>query len=115
MPTVHVSLDTSVSPPVVTCKPEHLPVDRGSAPINWLPAENQSFTFASLNGLPPSIFGTPDVTDGEITVTDNNQNNGPEIVYPYSVCVSYGRNPSHTCCTGSGSEGNPGDPTVNNK
>ncbi|HKT41636.1 MAG TPA: hypothetical protein VJQ86_04695 [Rhodanobacteraceae bacterium] len=114
MPTVHVSLDTSVNPPVVTCNPEHLPVDHGSAPINWLPAKNQSFTFASLTGLPTSVFTTPTVTDGEITTTDNNQNNGPETVYPYTLCVSYG-NPSQTCCTGSGTGGNPGDPTVNNK
>lgn len=113
MPTVHVSLDTSVSPPVVTCKPEHLPVDHGKAPINWLPAEHQGFTFASLSGLPTSIFTTPVVTDGEITVTDDNQNNGPEITYPYKVCVSYGG--KTYCNPATDPTGGEGDPSINNK
>ncbi|HJR14037.1 MAG TPA: hypothetical protein VJ833_09095 [Rhodanobacteraceae bacterium] len=114
MPTVHVSLDTSVSPPVVTCNPKHLPVDHGKAPINWLPAKDQSFTFASLTGLPTSVFAAPTVTDGEITTSDNNQNNGPEIAYPYQVCVSYGRQTYCTPPLKSPTSGN-GNPTVNNR
>jgi hypothetical protein len=90
-------------------------MDRGEAPINWVPAAGQSFTFASLSGLPTSVFSNLTITSSEITVNDDNKNTGRnEIPYPYTLCVSYG-NPSKTYCTGSGSGGNPGDPTVNNK
>lgn len=92
----------------------HLPVDHGKASIKWLPAQNQSFTFASLTGLPASVFTTPKVTAGEITTTDNNQNNGPDIAYPYQVCVLYGGQP---CCTPplKSPIGGNGNPTVINK
>ncbi|TAN08719.1 MAG: hypothetical protein EPN38_02020 [Rhodanobacteraceae bacterium] len=113
MATVHVSLDTSVSPPTVTCSPAHAPMNRGKDSINWKPAAHQSFTFASLTGLPNPPFSTPTVTDDLITVSDDNQNNGPEIAYPYKLCVKYN---NQTYCT---PDPNPktgnGNPTVINK
>lgn len=112
MATIHVSLDTSANPPV-TCSPVHQPMNRGNDSINWKPAANQTFTFASLTGLPNPPFSTPSVSDGEVTISDNNQNNGPEVAYPYTLCVEFN---GQTYCTGPvNPTGGNGNPTVNNK
>lgn len=114
MPEVQVSLDTSVTPPVVNCNPTHVPVDRGNASINWVPAPHQSFTFDSLSKLTDPPFKLPPtISDSEITVDDDNQNKGSEIAYPYKLCVKYN---NHIYCTPppNPKTGN-GSPTINNK
>jgi hypothetical protein len=111
MATIHVSLDTSATPSV-TCSPVHQPMNPGNDSINWKPAANQSFTFSSLTGLPNPPFSALSVSANEITASDNNQNNGPEIAYPYTLCVEFN---GHTYCTGPGTTGGNGNPTVNNK
>jgi hypothetical protein len=112
MATIHVSLDTTANPPV-TCSPAHQSMNRGNDSINWKPAAHQSFTFASLTGLPNPPFTTPNVTDDEITVSDNNQNNGSAIEYPYTVCVS--QNGETYCSGGPNPKTGNGNPTVKNK
>lgn len=85
---VQVSLNTNGNPPV-TVQPQLHEVNNGNQTVKWERASNQTFTFASLTGLPTPPFGTPSVSDSEITITDNNQNNGPEVYYPYTIVVNY--------------------------
>lgn len=86
---VEVSLNPSANPPVTVQPPLHS-VDRGNDTIKWKAAAGQNFTFTSLSiANNPSCFGTPSVSDSEISVTDNNQNNGPDSVYyGYTIVVS---------------------------
>lgn len=112
MTTIHVSLDITADPPV-TCNPKNKNINRGNDSINWKPAANQSFTFSSLTGLPNPPFTTPNVTDSEITVSDNNNATN---VYAYTLTVMYNGLPyTTTSTTDSPIETGPGDPTVNNK
>lgn len=82
---VQVSLDTSANPPV-TVSPRVHDVNSGNQTINWERASNQTFTFTSLTGLPNPPFGTPSVSDSEITVTDNNRS---AAAYGYTIVVTY--------------------------
>jgi hypothetical protein len=108
MSTIHVSLDTSADPPV-TCSPKHQDINRGSDPINWKPAAQQSFTFSSLTGLSDPPFTAPVVCDDEITSTDSNAGAGD---YPYTLTVMLNGVPYNTdSSTGTGG----GDPTIKNK
>jgi len=82
---VQVSLDTSANPPV-TVNPRVHDVNNGNQTIKWERASNQTFTFTSLTGLPNPPFGTPSVSDSEITVTDNNTS---AAAYGYTIVVTY--------------------------
>jgi len=82
---VQVSLDTSANPPV-TVHPRVHDVNSGNQTIKWERASNQTFTFTSLTGLPDPPFGTPSVSDSEISVTDNNRS---AAAYGYTVVVTY--------------------------
>lgn len=83
---VEVSLNTSANPPV-TVNPQIHHVNQGNQTIEWKPANNQSFTFFSLSiDGNPSCFGTPNVSNGEITVTDDNP--GTDTYYPYTIVVT---------------------------
>ena len=84
---VQVSLDTSTNPPV-TVNPQIHDVNNGNQTIKWERASNQTFTFTSLSGLPNPPFGTPSVSSTEITVADDNQNNGPAVYYAYTIVVT---------------------------
>lgn len=84
---VQVSLDTSANPPV-TVNPQIHNVNNGNQTIKWERANNQTFTFTSLSSLPNPPFGQPSISDSEITITDNNQNNGPDQYYPYTIVVT---------------------------
>lgn len=112
MPNVHVSLNVNANPPV-TCNPQHVPVDRGNASINWVPAAQQNFTFVSLSGLPNPPFTAPTVTNNQITVTDNNRNNGPDVYYPYTLVVTL-NGVQYSTAAGGITEQSTG-PTVKNK
>ena|SRR5215469_4725747 len=109
MSTVQVSLDVNASPPV-TCNPKKASVNHGNQEINWVPAQNQAFTFYSLafQNNPP-CFGTPVVTAHEITVTDDNETTAE---YPYTVTVTL--NGRQYSSAGAGIGGNPGDPSIKN-
>ena len=110
MSTVQVSLDTNASPPV-TCNPQKTPVNRGNEEINWVQAQNQNFTFYSLSFQNnPPCFGSPEVSDDEITVTDDNEDTAD---YPYTIVVTL--NGVQYSSAGGGLGGNPGGPTIQNK
>lgn len=84
---VEVSLNTSANPPVIV-NPQIHNVNQGNQTIKWKPANNQTFTFSSLSiDGNPSCFGTPSVSDSEISVTDNNT--GTDTYYAYTVIVTY--------------------------
>ncbi|MGN6312173.1 MAG: hypothetical protein ACTHMO_00255 [Rhodanobacteraceae bacterium] len=109
---VQVSLDTSADPPV-TVNPRVHDVNSGNQTIKWERASNQTFTFTSLTGLPNPPFGTPSVSDSEITVTDNNTS---AAAYGYTVLVTYNNQQYSTAP----SRLNPRDqtntgPVINNK
>lgn len=84
---VQVSLNPTGHPPV-TVNPQVQNVNHGNETIRWERAAQQSFTFVSLTGLPNPPFSAPTVSDSEISVTDNNPNNGTETSYPYIIVVS---------------------------
>ncbi|MHB8448498.1 MAG: hypothetical protein ACYC7G_06440 [Rudaea sp.] len=84
---VQVSLNTNANPPV-TVQPQIHDVNRGNQTIKWERASNQTFTFTSLSGLPNPPFSNLSVSGSEISVVDNNQNNGPDVYYPYTIVVT---------------------------
>jgi len=84
---IQVSLNTSANPPVTVQPPIH-DVNNGNQTIKWERASNQTFTFTSLSGLPNPPFSSPSVSATEISVVDNNQNNGPAVYYPYTIVVT---------------------------
>jgi len=109
---VQVSLDTSANPPV-TVNPRVNNVNGGNQTINWERASNQTFTFTSLTGLPNPPFGTPSVSDSEITVTDNNRS---AAAYGYTIVVTYNNQQYSTVPSRPNprEQGN-GGPVINNK
>src|SRR5690348_8981212 len=109
---VQVSLDTTANPPV-TVNPRVHDVNRGNQTVTWERASNQTFTFSSLSGLPNPPFGTPSVSDSEITVSDNNT--GP-VAYGYTIVVTYNNQQYSTAPSRPNprEQGN-GGPVVNNK
>lgn len=109
---IQVKLDTSANPPV-TLVPTHQSVNNGNQSLIWVPFAQENFTFVSLTGLPNPPFTNLTVTDSQITVTDNNQNNGPEVVYPYTIVVS--SNGTQYSSAKAGPAAGSGDPTINNK
>jgi hypothetical protein len=116
--TIKVSLDTSVTPPVVTVHPNPFNVNNGNETIKWVPAAQQNFTFYSLTIPDPpqanSPFGTPQITSLEITVTDNN--GSPNAVpYPYQICVTDNVSGATYCSAGAGiAGGGGGQPSIKN-
>lgn len=110
---VQVSLDTSANPPV-TVNPRVHNVDNGNQTVKWERANNQTFTFASLSGLPNPPFGTPPtVSDSEITISDDNTS---AAAYGYTIVVNYNGQQYSTLP----SQPNPRDqnnngPVINNK
>jgi hypothetical protein len=109
---VQVSLDTSANPPV-TVQPRVHNVNRGNETIKWERASNQTFTFSSLTGLPNPPFGTPGVSDTEITITDNNTS---ADAYGYTIVVMlngvpYSTAPSRPDPTDQSNNG----PVINNR
>lgn len=109
---VQVSLDTTADPPV-TVNPRVHNVNNGNQTIKWERANNQTFTFTSLSGLPDPPFGTPSISDSEITITDNNT--GP-VAYGYTIVVSlngvqYSTAPSRPNPRDQGNTG----PVINNR
>lgn len=109
---VQVSLDTSADPPV-TVNPRVHDVNRGNQMVTWERASNQTFTFSSLSGLPNPPFGTPSVSDSEITVTDDNRS---AAAYGYTIVVTYnGQQYSTAPSRPNPREQGNGGPVVNNK
>jgi len=109
---VQVSLDTSVNPPVIVSPRVH-DVNSGNQTIKWERANNQTFTFTSLSGLPNPPFSNLSVSDSEITITDNNRS---AAAYGYTIVVTYGGQQYSTAP----SRPNPreqsnGGPVINNK
>jgi len=84
---IQVTLTPGANPPV-TVQPQIHDVNNGNQTIKWERASRQTFNFTSLSGLPNPPFSSPSVSATEITVTDNNQNNGPDIYYPYTIVVT---------------------------
>ncbi|MEO5621910.1 MAG: hypothetical protein ABJB02_05905 [Dokdonella sp.] len=109
---IQVKLDPNANPPV-TVLPVHQSVNHGNQTLIWVPFANENFAFVSLTGLPNPPFSNPAVSASKITVTDNNQNNGPEVVYPYTIVVS-ANGTSYSSAKASPILGN-GNPTINNK
>lgn len=84
---VQVSLNTSANPPV-TVNPQVHDVNQGNQTVKWERANNQTFTFASLSGLPSPPFGaSPTISDSEMSITDNNP--GTDTYYAYTITVNY--------------------------
>ncbi|HET7556799.1 MAG TPA: hypothetical protein VFK08_01845 [Rhodanobacteraceae bacterium] len=109
---VQVSLDTTANPPV-TVNPRVHDVNQGNQTIKWERASNQTFTFSSLTGLPTPPFGTPTVSDSEITVTDNNTS---AAAYGYTIVVTYGGQQYGTAPSRPNPrEQNNNGPVINNK
>ncbi|RDI97580.1 hypothetical protein DVT68_14890 [Dyella solisilvae] len=111
--TIKVYLDTTQTPPV-TVNPEIHNVNHGNETITWVPGDNQSFAFSGLtipagNYTPPNPFGTPVVTDGEITVTDSN---GSSATYLYIISVTSGGQTYSSNAVGIG--GGAGNPSIKN-
>lgn len=109
---VQVSLDTTANPPV-TVNPRVHDVNRGNQTIKWERANNQTFSFSSLSGLPNPPFGTPSISDSEISISDDNTG---AAAYGYTIVVSYNGNQYSTAP----SQPNPRDqsnsgPVINNK
>lgn len=108
---VQVSLNASANPPV-TVNPQIHEVNNGNQTIKWERANNQTFTFVSLSGLPNPPFSNLSVSASEVSVTDNNQNNGPDQYYAYTIVVSQnGTNYS----TSAGITAQATGPTIKNK
>jgi len=84
---IQVTLTPGANPPVTVQPPIH-DVNNGNQTIKWERASNQTFTFTSLSGLPNPPFSSPSVSATEISVVDNNQNNGPAVYYPYTIVVT---------------------------
>jgi hypothetical protein len=81
---VQVSLVISANPPV-TVNPRVHNVNSGNQTIKWERGSGETFAFYSLGGLPTPPFGTPNVTDSEITITDNNTT---PAAYAYTIVVT---------------------------
>ena len=111
---ITVSLNTSVKPPV-TVSPNPYDVSQGTAEtITWVPASGQTFAFKSLTfANNPACFGTPNVSNTQITVQDTNNNAGPAITYTYTIVVSYNGQSYSSATTGPGGTG--GDPGIRNR
>lgn len=109
---VQVSLNPTGHPPVTVNPPVHN-VNHGNETITWERAAQQNFTFVSLTGLPSPPFSSPSISDSEISVTDNNQNNGTETSYPYILVVT--ANGQQYSSAGSRIQQQSGGPTIKNK
>lgn len=112
---IQVSLNAANNPPVTVQPPIHS-VNHGNETIKWEPAANQDFTFESLSFKDnPSCFGAPSVATGEITVTDNNQNTGPEVGYPYTIVVKAPNGQTYSSHKTKNPGTDDGAPTIKNK
>ncbi len=109
---VQVSLNTNANPPV-TVNPQIHDVNPGNGTIKWERANNQTFTFASLSWLPNPPFGTPSVSDSEITVTDNNP--GVNTYYPYVIVVNYNGQPYSSAPSRPNPTAQNSGPSIHNK
>jgi hypothetical protein len=110
---VQVSLNPGATPPVTVQPPIHS-VNRGNERITWVPAGNQQFAFKSLSfANNPSCFGTPTISAAQVTVQDNNQNNGTETDYPYTLVVT--SNGQDYSSGGMGIDADPGSSLIKNK
>jgi len=68
---VTVTLDTSVSPPKFTFKPDPVDINPGTETIHWTRA-SANFTFAALAIDHPNPFSNVIVHDDELTAYDDN-------------------------------------------
>ena len=85
---VQVSLNPTAHPPV-TVNPQVHNVNQGNETIRWELAAGQNFSFTSLSFAGnPSCFGSPSISNSEISVVDNNPHNGTETTYPYTLVVT---------------------------
>lgn len=83
---VQVSLNTSANPPV-SVNPQVHDVNQGNQTVKWERANNQTFTFASVSGLPNPPFSNLSVSDSEVTISDDNP--GVDAYYLYTIVVNY--------------------------
>jgi hypothetical protein len=98
----------------VTVQPPVHQVNKGNQSITWVPFASQDFTFTSLSfANNPSCFNTPNISSGQITVQDNNQNTGSDVDYPYTIVVTSNGQQYSSATLGAGAD--PGSPTIRNK
>ena len=88
MTTITVSLNTSANPPVTVDQPT-LSVGPGLQTITWVPAAGQNFSFTSLTGLPNPPFSQAHVSNGSISISDNNNGPGVQNYYTYTIVVTF--------------------------
>jgi hypothetical protein len=112
--TISVSLNTSVNPPV-TCDPPIKDKDRGHDTVTWKPASGEKFAFASLSMHGnPACFGTPNVQNNKITISDNNSGGSSVGEFPYTLTVTLDGKTYSTAGQGGPGAGE-GDPMIRNK
>ncbi|MGA8278726.1 MAG: hypothetical protein WB784_11105 [Rhodanobacteraceae bacterium] len=86
---ITVTLNTSLKPPVMVTPSPFEVTKKGLSEIAWAPAKGQTFKFESLTFADnPGVFSGKKVTDGAISINDNNETVGGEINYPYTIVVS---------------------------
>lgn len=109
---VKLNINPGPGKAAVTCEPESLSVNRGNEQITWKPGGNEGFTFYSLTGLsdnPP--FSGLSVTDGEITINDNDQ---AANEYSYTITVVSDENGGHYTTTVNSPTANAVPPCIKN-
>ena len=94
--TLHVTLDTTLTPPVSVVEGD-LSVGKHRYQITWLPAEGQSgWTFTKItqadqsSALPDPPFSGVTVSDGQITLQDDNKHGLDHGRFSYSIQVKSG-------------------------
>jgi hypothetical protein len=94
--TLHVTLDTTKTPPVTVAE-GNLSLGQHRFSLNWIPADGQSgWTFSQITqGDKTSPLGDPPftnvtVTDGQISVEDDNKHAGDHGTFSYSIAVKSG-------------------------
>jgi hypothetical protein len=93
---LHVTLDTTKTPPVTVVE-GNLSVGKHRYSVSWIPAAGESgWTFTQITQADQSSpltdppFSNVSVTDGQISLQDDNKDSGDHGTYSYSIQVASG-------------------------